>query len=308
VPWQHALTAARIVGDRLRADYTSAARLVQRRYPDIHLLTRLGVPAGHQPHLIAFASLCVQCDALADLPLGERDPVRFRVWADQVRSAMAAGTAEQPYMRAFLHTFAVRPISHGDVLAHLRGQATHLHVTGYATEQDYYDNLAQVVMTTARVIGAIWGSEITAGEEPLAWRVVDAAQRVDDLVDLAEDLRNGRLTIPQTDLLRFGVTRADLEAARDTPPVRALIAHRAARARALLHEARTLLGHAGPSLRLCCQCMILYYDHLLDAAERRGAAIDRPLLRYLRPAPATLGKGLAGILRSRLLLTGANGP
>ncbi|GAA4069560.1 phytoene/squalene synthase family protein [Actinomadura miaoliensis] len=300
--WEHSLTAARIVGDRLRADYTSAADMVRRRYPDIFLLMRLGVPAEIQPHLVAFASFCVQGDALVDLPVGERDPARFHAWADQVRSALATGTAEEPYLRAFLHTFAVCRVSHGDVLAHLRGQAVHLYVTGYATEQEYYDDLARVVMTTARFIAAIWGTEVSAAEERLTWLVIDAAQRVDDLVDLAEDLRDGRLTIPQTELLRFGVTRADLEAARDTPAVRALIAHRAAKARVLLREIRTRLHHARQPMKLCYQCMVLYYDQHLDAAERRGAAIDRGLLRYLRPRPAALGKGVTDILLSRLIV------
>ncbi|GLZ11891.1 hypothetical protein Acsp04_21260 [Actinomadura sp. NBRC 104425] len=300
--WERSLTAAHIIGDRLRADYTGAAAMVRRRYPDMYLLMRLGLPAQIQPHLVAIASFCVQGDALVDRPVGERDPARFHAWADQVRSALATGTAGQPYLRAFLHTFAVRGVSHDDVLAHLRGQAAHLYVTGYATEQEYYDDLERVVMTTARFVAAIWGTDVTPAEEQLMRLVADAAQRVDDLVDLAEDLRDGRLTVPETELLRFGATRADLEAARDTPAVRALIAHRAARARELLREVRARLDQTRQPMKLWCQCMALYYVHHLDAAERRGAATDRGLLRYLRPRPADLGRGLTGILLSRLVV------
>jgi phytoene synthase len=66
----------------------------------------------------------------------------------------------------------------------------------------------------------------------------EGLQRLDFLTDLTDDLTEGRLYLPQEDLDRFGVTRADLEQGQDTPAVAELVAETCRRTRKWAERAR----------------------------------------------------------------------
>jgi phytoene synthase len=285
-PWQRTLTASGLDDPGVRADYTAAARVMARRYPDLYALLRLMAPPAWQPHFLAGFAWGITGDDHADGP--ERDAARYHHWADGFRQALATGVCDQPHLRAFLHTVDVSGISHHDVHTHMAGQAERIWITHYATEQDHHDHIDRVVMPTAHIALAFTRSPLRDDTEALR-PALDAAQRIDDLIDLHDDARHGRLTVPQTDLLRFEVTRADLATARDTPAVRGLIAHRCGRARAALHAAtgpaQRLKAEDPDFYRLIFRPLSTYGGLLLDAVERRGAAIHRHPWPYLRPTP-----------------------
>ncbi|MFD0690122.1 phytoene/squalene synthase family protein [Actinomadura fibrosa] len=284
--WQRVLDAAGLDGG-LRADYTAAGRMMARRYPDFYSAIRLLLPAARQPPLLAVCALGIRGDELADEPAHRRDPVRFHSWADQVRAGLVTGGSDQPHIRAFLHAADRCGIAHADVRAHLAGQAERLLITEYATEQDHDDHIDRVVLPMGRMMVPVFSAD-AARHRAVLRPAMDAGQRTDDLVDLHADLRGGLLTVPRTELLRFGVTREDLLAARDTPAVRALVAHRCARARAVLRTATAAAGRLDAGDRRLWELTLLYFGHLLDAVERRGAALDRHPLRYVRASPVPL--------------------
>ena len=68
-----------------------------------------------------------------------------------------------------------------------------------------------------------------------------ALQLINIIRDVAEDWTLGRVYLPQDELAAFGVSEADIAAARCSAAWRALMAHQAKRARAHLAEGRTLL-------------------------------------------------------------------
>ena len=79
--------------------------------------------------------------------------------------------------------------------------------------------------------------------------VCTALQLVEHWQDVAEDLRAGRIYLPQCDLDEFGCTEADLTAAVASPRVRSLIAFESARARDLLDAGAPLVGSLRGSAR-----------------------------------------------------------
>jgi len=151
-PWQRTLRLAGIPQGRLRDDYTAAAHVAARRYPALYPPGRLLSPMAWQPHLFAVGALIIHADCLADVPVHRYEPAVFHAWAGQVRQGLATGRAEQPFLRAFLHTARVQPLDPADVHDYLAGQLARLGVRGYATEQDKHDNTDRSNMPSARIL------------------------------------------------------------------------------------------------------------------------------------------------------------
>jgi hypothetical protein len=107
--------------------------------------------------------------------------------------------------------------------------------------------------------------------------------------DVGEDLRRGRVYLPQEDVDRFGVTRADLARGVATPPVRELLRFEVARTRELYARARPGVDMLHPSSRECIRTAFVLYGGILDEVERVDYDVLRrrvrvPLSRRLRVA------------------------
>ena len=76
----------------------------------------------------------------------------------------------------------------------------------------------------------------------LSDNICTALQLVEHWQDVAEDLRNDRVYLPQEDLKRFEVTEASLAEPTASPNVRKLMSFESHRASALLAEGAPLVG------------------------------------------------------------------
>ncbi|RJL34239.1 squalene/phytoene synthase family protein [Bailinhaonella thermotolerans] len=305
--WNRALDLAGIADPGLRSDYAAAAWWMARHYPALHVCGRLLVPPASQPHLLAAVTATLFGDGLVD-DLDRPCPgARFPAWAAEVRRGLLTGRAGDPLLRAFLHTLAVRRVPHLDVHLYLAGQAGQAWVAEYVTDQDHHDYVERVAVPTIRLWLAGLGASAGTRDEPLVRSFTDAIQRLDDLADLSADLRHGKMTIPQSDRLHYGVARADLESGRDTPGVRALLAHACRKARASLAAARADHARAGPEARAIFHPFLPVVDQLLAIIERQGPALTRHgVIWHARPTPGLLAAAL-GVVVSRppLLAAGA---
>lgn len=102
---------------------------------------------------------------------------------------------------------------------------------------DTIDDLRHYCTLSADPVGRLVLASIGAATpERIAWsdQVCTGLQLVEHWQDVAEDHARGRVYLPQVDLLRFGVSDADLGARHATPALRSLLAFEAARAHALL--------------------------------------------------------------------------
>jgi 15-cis-phytoene synthase len=305
-PWPLTLRAAGLTGARLRRDHTAAARVVARRYPGLYPLTRLLLPPVWQPPYFAVSAFGIHADSLVDQPAGRGDPGRIHAWADEVRHALATGRPERPFLRAFVHTVRVHRISHRDVHTYLAGQAQRLGLAGYVTERDHDDHIDHVVLPLARMAHSVIHPPEVPPDEPVLRAVGDAVQRVDDLADLAADLRRGFLTIPQSDLLAFGVTRTDLERGHGTEPVRALLAHVRHRAAVAVEAALGALSRTDRATQLLYRMWLMGCRITLTGVERRGTDLTRRgVVRQVRPSPADLLDTAAHTVRTRFRLATA---
>ncbi|MEV8532554.1 squalene/phytoene synthase family protein [Streptomyces sp. NPDC051211] len=285
--WRRTLDAAEISDPAHRADYTAAARRVLRREKAPYLALRLLAAPPLVPYLTAGLAFMNLVDDIAETGSPQQRADGLAALTDQVEAASATGRSEHPVLRAYAHATEARGLPAHWVKAFLAGAATaEAEFTGFATERDFQDYLDAyawpgiVVFTGLQYPG---GPDEAQGA---AWRrFVDAAQRVDFLADLAGDLAEGRLCLPHDRLAAHGVTRADLEQARDTPAVRALLAAECAAARASLGAAADVVDHAHPGLRRVGRTMLELMSHQLTLVERAGPAALRKDIGYGALAP-----------------------
>ncbi|MEV6957765.1 squalene synthase HpnC [Streptomyces sp. NPDC051207] len=148
-----------------------------------------------------------------------------------------------------------------------------------------YDDLLAYCELSANPVGRLVLA-VTGTATPERIRRSDAIctalQIVEHLQDVAEDLRRDRVYLPAADMKRFHVQEADLAARTAGASVRALVAHEAARARALLDDGMPLVSSVHGRLRLLLAGFVAGGRAALDAI----AAAEYDVL----PGPPKSGK------------------
>jgi squalene synthase HpnC len=147
-------------------------------------------------------------------------------------------------------------------------------VTRYETYQDLADYcvlsanpVGQVVLY---IMGAATPERIAASD-----RVCTALQVIEHTQDVAEDLANGRVYLPQQDMKAHGVTEADLARPSADPAVRDLIAFESNRARQLLDDGAPLVGTLRGMARLAIAGYVAGGRATLKAIEAGGYDVLR---------------------------------
>jgi len=155
-------------------------------------------------------------------------------------------------------------------------------VSRYPTFGDLEDYCRLSANPVGRIVLHVFGAA-TPEREALSDRVCTALQLAEHWQDVAEDLRAGRIYLPQEDMERFGCTEDDLAAPRATPKVRALMAFEERRARDLLDTGAPIVG----TLRGAARLAVAGYVAGGRAALAAIAASGHDVLRATpRPGPA----------------------
>ncbi|MGO4614712.1 squalene/phytoene synthase family protein [Nocardia sp. 2YAB30] len=284
-----------------RADYSAAARYLWRREFAGWGSVRVLSPPESRPHLVAAVALLRYTDDLSDSGPVEGRAQRFDEWAAHVAAGLDTGSSGHRLLRPYLHSVALLNLSRTWIDAYLAGTRIDLDFPGFAEEADY-----QRYIDTVSLPSFMLGPEAMPGLATdqnfisLARSLVDGGQRADFLTDMFEDLRDGRLCLPVSDLDRYGVSRADLEQGRDTPGVRALISATASSARASLVASEQILGEIAPEFRPFFRFLIDLFHERLDDVEARGAAVFR------RPYHDAVVRSMALVARCRRMGASTN--
>jgi phytoene synthase len=291
----------------LAASYERCRELHKHHGRTYYLATRL-LPRWKRRHVHALYGFTRYADEIVDrtedLPPAER-AARLTAWSDEFIAGLAGAPTDDPLLPAVLHTIAVFDLDRADFASFLRSMAMDLTVTSYAT----YDDLLDYMEGSAAVIGTmmlpILGSTDPAAAREPARQLGLAFQLTNFIRDVAEDLDRGRTYLPDAHLAAFGVTRADLFAARaagrSTPQIKALIRAEVARADEHYAAAAPGIPLLLPGSQACMRTAYELYGGILDevAAEdydvftrratvpnqRRAAVVARSLLT--RPGTPT---------------------
>jgi 15-cis-phytoene synthase len=157
----------------------------------------------------------------------------------------------------------------------------------YRTFGELYQYCYRVASTVGLVCVQIFGCEEAASRD-YAVDLGVALQLTNILRDVPADLARGRLYVPLDDLQRFGCTEESLRAAPRSEPVRALLAHQAARAKDYYARASRNIPRDEARKLVAAEIMSGIYHAILDEIERRDYDVFSEKVRVGRPRRALI--------------------
>ncbi len=213
-------------------------------------------------------------DTRGDRPAGE---VReeLALLGRQVRAMHAGGPPPSDRWLALADTLNRYPVPLAPLLDLLGGVALDLEPVHYPD----YPSLLRYCRLVAGGVGLMLGPVLGASSDRFEETGVGlgiAMQLTNVLRDVAEDLDAGRVYLPADELSRFGLDRGALEGRVATEAFQAMMRFQIARARALFHEADSVVDlFPRDGSRLTVRLMQRTYAGILDGIERRRYDVFR---------------------------------
>ncbi|MDX2706983.1 squalene/phytoene synthase family protein [Streptomyces sp. PA03-6a] len=296
--WRKTLDRAGITDPALREAYTAQRRLVARFDRASYAAVRLLLPAPLVPDALAATAFMHHSDNLLDR--GPDGRGAFAAWEAQVRAALA-GDPGDPLTRALAHTVTRRPALRGIVADYLVAAPADAEWRGLATEADFQAYVDAYALPAFLLVAGLLAPPTGFDAYRAACRTfIEAAQRLDFLEDMAEDLADGRLGVPEDALARHGLSRAALARDPDPASVAALVRDQAGLVRSGFAGACGLVDLVPEPNRPMVRALIALQGHRLRSVERAGATLARrPAPRPLGPALLTLARAYASTFRHR---------
>lgn len=200
--------------------------------------------------------------------------------ADRRAPCTPQGRALQPFIHAF-------NLPRGPFEELIAGVAMDLGHARYPT----FDALTEYCRRVASMVGLVC-VEIFGYRDPrtrsYAVNLGLALQLTNIIRDVATDLRRGRVYLPAEDLARFGVTEEMLRQGRVTPPVRELLRYECARAREYYRRAAADLPPGDARSLVAAEIMGGIYFEILRRIERAGYDVFTRRIRVPRPYRALI--------------------
>ncbi|MEV6509957.1 squalene/phytoene synthase family protein [Streptomyces sp. NPDC051642] len=284
--WSTALTKAGITDPRLRHAYDAQRRLVRRFAPHEYTAVRLLLPAELHPSAVAAVAYMHATDELIDT--GDVDVRTATLASWDAETAAALENSELPHQDTLLalrDTTRRHPYLAARVRAFLDGATVEASWTGFGTEADfqaYVDSYAlPALMLTASLLAPDPDAGAGAGADDPYVRgcraLIEGLQRADFLADLAEDAEDGRIGIPEDELVRYGLKFEDLRSRSEAcePALERLVREQADLAEATLTEGRRLPALVAPGYRPFLDALIAVQELRLRAVRREGGRLLR---------------------------------
>jgi squalene synthase HpnC len=158
-----------------------------------------------------------------------------------VTNLFAGGDASLPAVAALTAGLRAGRVSETPLRRLVEANRVDQHTDRYET----FDELRHYCTLSADPVGHLVLAALrlaTPDRVELSDKICTALQLAEHWQDVAEDLRRGRVYLPQEDLRRFGVSDDDLRAPHASPAVKTLMAFEVARARYLLGQGAPLIA------------------------------------------------------------------
>jgi squalene synthase HpnC len=256
------------------------------------------LPGAWRAHLTALYGFARLTDDLGDEPLPGLPPgadpetvraIRLRLLDDlqkDVAKIYDGGQPELPAIQALQQAVNACGIPRQPFDDLIQANRQDQLVTRYAT----YDDLAKYCELSANPVGQVV-LYIVGGATPERLRLSDsictALQLVEHWQDVAEDLANGRVYLPQEDLARFHVTEADLARPAAGLDVIKLMTFETDRARQLLNTGAPLVGTLRGAARLAISGYVAGGRAALRAITTAGYDVLRQTPKPAKTATLT---------------------
>ncbi|GAB2461652.1 phytoene/squalene synthase family protein [Jatrophihabitans fulvus] len=266
------LDAAGITGAALRDSYLRCRALNARHGRTYYLATAL-LPREKRPFVHALYGFARYADDIVDDFGGSADErgARLQSWWDDLHADLEWGETSDPVGRAVLDTVRRFDIPMNYLVDFIDSMRSDLTVTEYET----YADLEKYMWGSAAVIGLEMLPILGRRDDDVRWDVLEshaialgtAFQLTNFIRDVGEDLRRGRVYLPQESLRQFGVDRDRLRRGTVDESIRALLAWEIERARGLYARARPGIALVDPTSQDCLRTAFTLYGEILDEVE-----------------------------------------
>jgi len=250
----------------------------------------LVLPRDRRDAIIAVWDFCRAVDDVVDEPSGEAPGEALAAWRDELahcyegRPRTPQGRALEPWIRRF----ELPRRSFEDLIDGVEMDLTHAR---YPTFDALYEYCWRVAGAVGLICLPIFGCR-EPGSREYAINLGVALQLTNIVRDVAVDLEQGRIYLPQEDLARFGCSEADLRAGAVTGPVRQVLAFECARAREYFARAGAALPPADAPRLVAAEIMGRIYQDILARVESAGYDVFSGRIRVPRPRRAWIALGV----------------
>jgi phytoene synthase len=251
------------------------------------------LPKAKREGMTALYAFCREVDDVADderVPVGERR-IRLAAWRADIARACAGQTPELPVNREFQPIIAAHKLPFALFDELIRGVEMDLDVKRYES----FERLEEYCYRVASVVGLL-SIEIFGYKNPECRPYADALGKALQLTNILRDVRTdaerGRIYLPISELVRFGVTENEILRFEYSDRFRQLAAAVAERACHFYRLARQTLPPEDRRAMCAAELMGSVYWRLLRKLERRQFDV-------LGPKPTRLSKGQKLVLVGR---------
>jgi 15-cis-phytoene synthase len=227
------------------------------------------LPTERRRAIIALYAFCREVDDAVDDTV---DPAVARIKLEWWRNEVAAifdGAPQHPVAKALQPIVRTYKLPQEHLIAVIDGMVMDLELDRYPDFdllERYCDRVAGVVgLMSAQIFGYTEDStRVYARDLGIAFQLTNIIR------DVGEDVRRGRVYLPQDEMSRFAVTDADLLQQRVTPGFKALMVFQVERARAFYARAFAALPPVDRRSQRPGLIMAAIYRALLDEIEGDG--------------------------------------
>ena len=167
------------------------------------------------------------------------------------------------------------------------GVAMDLEHQRYETFDALYEYCLRVASAVGLICVEIFGYRDDRSRD-FAVELGIALQLTNIIRDVAVDLADGRVYLPQEDLRRFGCSEEDLRKGHVTDSVRALMRHQCDRARSYYERSQRVLPPADSRSLIAARIMAAIYFEILRSIERADYDVFSRVIRVPRPRRAVI--------------------
>jgi squalene synthase HpnC len=223
------------------------------------------LPPAERRRLEAVYGFARLVDDVGDLYEGDR--LALLDWLEDDLEQAYEGRAQHPLMQRVSALVRDLALPREPFLRLIEANRQDQKVSRYAT----WEELARYCTLSANPVGELVLHVFAAATpERVAWSdsVCTGLQLAEHWQDVGEDYARGRIYLPREDMMRFGVTEADVGAVRPSPAFAALMRFEVERARGLLQDGIPLVRSLGGRHRLAIAAYVGGGRAALDAVER----------------------------------------
>ncbi len=298
--------AAGIRGAALRSSYARCRALAAEHGKTFHLATLL-LPVEKRPFVHALYGFARHVDDIVDVTpslTAEQRAERLTTWSEEFLDDLRWGETSDPISRALLDTVERWSIPHSYFADFLDAMRMDLTVSSYAS----YDDLRTYMWGSAAVIGLQMLPLLGRRDDDVRWDVLEAHaidlglafQMTNFLRDVAEDLRRGRVYLPQETLDMFDVDPERLRRGVVDESIRNLLAWEIERTRGLYAAAAPGIELVHPTSQDCLRAALTLYSEILTEIEDADYDVFSSRVRVGQRRRATVGfTALRGALTAR---------